>query len=209
MLRLTAQASARVTERGPHNPKRKRADGSRAIHGPLFGKNILDLPNVLGSGWRESATGSWRQGGSNGRFVDSKPPDVEIQIASSLVDSDPWVCPTAATGGIIMPIAEGKMGTSCLPFFLTVAAFAQASGQVNVWIPRGPEGGSVGRPVIDPQNPGTLYVAGPVKLLRTTDAADHWSQIGTFFCCTVLAVDPQNSNILYGSGPSKIGRAHV
>ena len=37
---------------------------------------------------------------------------------------------------------------------LSVAGFAQT----NVWTPRGPEGGVVGRPVIDPQNPGTLYV---------------------------------------------------
>jgi hypothetical protein len=42
---------------------------------------------------------------------------------------------------------------------LSVAGFAQAGGQVNVWIPRGPEGGGIGRPVIDPQNPGTIYAS--------------------------------------------------
>src|SRR5215469_7982967 len=89
------------------------------------------------------------------------------------------------------------------PALLSVAGFAQSGSPVNVWMPRGPEGGSVGRPVTDPQNPGTLYVAGDGKLFQSTDAAGHWSQVGSFFCCTVLAIDPQNSNILYGSGPSK------
>jgi hypothetical protein len=40
---------------------------------------------------------------------------------------------------------------------LSVGGFAQRSGRVNVWMQRGPEGGVVGRPVIDPENPGTLY----------------------------------------------------
>jgi hypothetical protein len=94
------------------------------------------------------------------------------------------------------------MATSCLlfPALLSVAAFAQAGGPVNVWIPRGPEGGSVGRPVIDPQNPGTLYVAGDGKLFQTTDAAGHWSQVSAF-SGTVLAVDPQDSSTLYSAGP--------
>ena len=80
------------------------------------------------------------------------------------------------------------------PALLAVVGFAQTGGQVNVWIPRGPEGGFVQRPVIDPQNPGTLYTTG----FRTTDAAAHWSPFPT-----PLAVDPQNSNTLYGSGLSK------
>jgi len=85
------------------------------------------------------------------------------------------------------------------PALLSVAGFAQTGGQVNVWIPRGPEGGFVQRPVIDPQNPGTLYTTG----FRTTDAAAHWSPFPT-----PLAVDPQNSStfyriVPYGCGLSK------
>jgi photosystem II stability/assembly factor-like uncharacterized protein len=79
------------------------------------------------------------------------------------------------------------------PALLSVVGFAQTGGQVNVWIPRGPEGGVVPRrPVIDPQNPGTLYTGG----FRTTDAAQHWSA----FPRTPLAVDPQNSYTLYSFG---------
>jgi hypothetical protein len=79
---------------------------------------------------------------------------------------------------------------------LSVAGFAQT----NVWTPRGPEGGVVGRPVIDPQNPGTLYVnAG--WLWKTTDAAGHWSVLSAPApkYATVLAVDPRNSSTLYGT----------
>src|SRR5215472_13806425 len=88
-----------------------------------------------------------------------------------------------------------------IPAILSATGFAQSRGGINVWIPHGPNGGATGRPVVDPQNPSTLYInAGP--LLKSTDAAGHWSQIGAS-PGIVLAVDPQNSNILYGSGPSK------
>ena len=53
---------------------------------------------------------------------------------------------------------------------LSIVGFAQTGGQANVWTPRGPEGGVVGRPVIDPQSPGTLYVNAGYGLLKTTDA---------------------------------------
>jgi photosystem II stability/assembly factor-like uncharacterized protein len=86
---------------------------------------------------------------------------------------------------------------------LSVAGFAQTRGQTNVWIPRGPEGGVVGRPIIDPQNSGTLYVAAAGTLFKTTDNASHWSQVGALPVAELLAVDPQNSDTLYGSGPSK------
>lgn len=84
------------------------------------------------------------------------------------------------------------------PVLLSVAGFAQTGGQVNVWIPRGPEGGVVGRPVIDPENPGTLYLPASFRLFKTTDAASHWSALGDLPDLTVLAVDPRNSNTLYG-----------
>ena len=61
---------------------------------------------------------------------------------------------------------------------LSVAGFAQAGGQVNVWIPRGPEGGGIGRPVIDPQNPGTIYASVGGRLYQTTDAAGYWNDLG-------------------------------
>jgi hypothetical protein len=55
---------------------------------------------------------------------------------------------------------------------LLICALLCAIGfaQTNVWIQRGPEGGNVGRPVIDPQNPGTMYAvagAGSCIGLRT------------------------------------------
>ena len=61
-------------------------------------------------------------------------------------------------------------------FLLGVAGFAQAGGQVNIWTPRGPEGGVVGRPVIDPQSPGTLYVNashGRPRMRRHVVNGDH------------------------------------
>ena len=81
---------------------------------------------------------------------------------------------------------------------LSVAGFAQAGGQVNVWIPRGPEGGRIGRPVIDPQNPGTIYASAGGRLYQTTDAAGHWNDLGVP-SVTILAVDPRNSSTLYGA----------
>ena len=65
-------------------------------------------------------------------------------------------------------------------------------------MPRGPEGGVVGRPVIALQNPGTLYVAAAGTLFKTTDAASHWTEFGAS-PITILAVDPQNASTLYGA----------
>jgi photosystem II stability/assembly factor-like uncharacterized protein len=81
---------------------------------------------------------------------------------------------------------------------LSVAGFAQAGGQVNVWIRRGPEGGHIGRPAIDPQNPGTIYASASGTLYQTTDAAGHWNDLGVP-SVTILAVDPRNSSTLYGA----------
>ena len=84
---------------------------------------------------------------------------------------------------------------SCL---LCVVGFAQTGGQVNVWMPRGPEGGIVGKPVIDPAHPGALYANAGGRLFKTTDSAAHWREFGTP-STTILAVDPQNPSTLYGS----------
>jgi photosystem II stability/assembly factor-like uncharacterized protein len=81
---------------------------------------------------------------------------------------------------------------------LSVAGFTQAGGQVNVWIPRGPEGGSIRRPVIDPQNPGTIYASVGGRLYQTTDSAGHWNDLGVP-SVTILAVDPRNSRTLHGA----------
>jgi len=83
-----------------------------------------------------------------------------------------------------------------LAALLGAGAFAQSGGQLNVWMQHGPEGGTVGRPVIDPQNPGTLYLPGPTRYFKTTDSAAHWSEFHTDQ--EVIAVDPQDSNTLYG-----------
>jgi photosystem II stability/assembly factor-like uncharacterized protein len=80
----------------------------------------------------------------------------------------------------------------------SVVGFAQSDGQVNAWISRGPEGGVVARPVIDPQNPRTLYVATAGRVFKTSDAAGHWSALGEPGVL-ILAVDPQDPNTLYGS----------
>jgi photosystem II stability/assembly factor-like uncharacterized protein len=89
---------------------------------------------------------------------------------------------------------------------LFVAGFTQAGAQVNVWIPRGPEGGGIGRPVIDPRNPDTLYASAGGRLFRTTDAADHWSDLGVP-SVTILAVDPRNSSTLYGANNNTLYRS--
>ena len=102
--------------------------------------------------------------------------------------------------GYDMTTAECRMRIVwlLLPAVLTVAGFAQTGGQVNVWIPRGPEGGSIRRPVIDPQNPGTIYASVGGRLYQTTDAAGHWNDLGVP-SVTILAVDPRNSSTLYGA----------
>jgi photosystem II stability/assembly factor-like uncharacterized protein len=95
---------------------------------------------------------------------------------------------------------------------LSVVGFAQTT---NVWTPRGPEGGVVGRAVVDPQSTGTLYVNGPQSpgtlyvdgrgpLFKTTDSAGRWSALsaGGPPYATVLAVDPRNSSTLYGANPN-------
>ena len=81
---------------------------------------------------------------------------------------------------------------------LSAAGFSQAIGQVNVWIPRGPEGGRIARPVIDPRNPATIYASVGGRLYRTTDAAGHWNDLGVP-SVTILALDPRNSSTLYGA----------
>jgi hypothetical protein len=85
-----------------------------------------------------------------------------------------------------------------LVVLLSVAGFTQAGGQVNVWIPHGPEGGRIGRPVIDPQNPGTIYASADGRLYQTIDAAGHWNDLGVP-SVTILAVDPRNFSTLYGA----------
>lgn len=89
---------------------------------------------------------------------------------------------------------------------LSVAGFAQTGGQVNVWIPRGPEGGRIWRPVIDPRNPGTVYANADERLYRTTDAAGHWNDLGVP-SVTILAVDPRNSSTLYGANSNTLNKS--
>jgi hypothetical protein len=45
-------------------------------------------------------------------------------------------------------------------------SFAQSGPAVNEWIQHGPEGGIARRPVIDPQNRGTMYVAAGSRQYR-------------------------------------------
>jgi photosystem II stability/assembly factor-like uncharacterized protein len=98
-----------------------------------------------------------------------------------------------------MVTEEGSMLRLLFIVLLPVAGFTQTGGQqVNVWIPRGPKGGRIGRPVIDPQNPGTIYASVGARLYKTTDAAGHWSDLGVP-AVTILAVDPGNSGTLYGA----------
>ncbi len=84
---------------------------------------------------------------------------------------------------------------------LSTAGFAQTP---NVWTARGPEGGVVGKAVIDPQSPGTLYVNTGARLLKTADAAGTWSDVAAPAPPNpmILAVDPRNSSILYGANRS-------
>jgi hypothetical protein len=68
---------------------------------------------------------------------------------------------------------------------LSIAGFTQADRQVNVWIPCGPEGGRIGRPVIDPRYPCTIYSSAGGRLYQTM----HWNDLGVP-SVTILAVDP-------------------
>ena len=107
--------------------------------------------------------------------------------ASSLTRKMPYTITTA----------EGSMRLLFI-ILLSIAGFTQAGGQVNVWIPRGPEGGRIGRLAIDPRNPGTIYASAGARLYQTTDAAGHWNDLGVP-SVTILAVDPRNSATLYGA----------
>jgi photosystem II stability/assembly factor-like uncharacterized protein len=94
---------------------------------------------------------------------------------------------------------EGSVPRLLFVVLFSVAGFAQTGTQVNVWIPRGPEGGGIARPVVvDPQNPGTIYASVGGRLYQTTDSAGHWNDLGVP-SVTILAVDPRNSSILYGA----------
>jgi len=93
---------------------------------------------------------------------------------------------------------RNKLGTV---FAILLAILAIGSARiyagVNVWTSHGPEGGYVnGPPVIDPQDPNTLYVTGPFTLFKSTDAASSWSALTP---ARIVAVDPQNSSTLYGT----------
>src|SRR5437763_8056936 len=77
---------------------------------------------------------------------------------------------------------------------------ARVYAGVNVWTSHGPEGGYVNPPVIDPEDPNTLYVIGSFgTLFKSTDAATRWSPL---LRARLLAVDPQNSGTLYGASLS-------
>ena len=63
----------------------------------------------------------------------------------------------------------------------------------------GPEGGSLGSLIADPQNPGTLYAgARYAGAFKTTDGGTHWSPAGLAgFTVDKLAIDPQNPDSIY------------
>ena len=128
-----------------------------------------------------------------------------LLLLSSPAFAAQWTPASAGLTGSILArslynlrTAEGSMPRLLFVVLLSIAGFAQTSGQVNVWIPRGPEGGVVGRPIIDPQNPGTLYINAAGSILKTIDAAAHWSGLGAP-SVALLAVDPTNSSTLYGT----------
>ena len=109
-----------------------------------------------------------------------------------------WLIPVRLTASRRQPLYNATTMLRLLFLgLLSVAGFAQTGDPVNVWTPRGPEGGVVGRPVIDPRSPGTLYVNNG-WLWKTTDAAGHWSYLSAP-PGAVLAVDPRNSSTLYGT----------
>jgi hypothetical protein len=87
-----------------------------------------------------------------------------------------------------------------LTMFLALVAVGSARiyAGVNVWTSHGPEGGYVnGPPVIDPQDPNTLYSTEAYgRLFKSTDATTNWSALSP---ARPVAVDPQNSRTLYGT----------
>src|SRR4051812_25689116 len=69
---------------------------------------------------------------------------------------------------------------------------------VNEWTTLGPEGGSVRRLIVDPQNPAMLYAATRVGLFKSTDGGGNWTNIGlNGWDVDRLVIDRQNPSTLY------------
>jgi photosystem II stability/assembly factor-like uncharacterized protein len=76
----------------------------------------------------------------------------------------------------------------------------EALAGLNRWTTQGPTGGGVGRLVIDPRNPRTLYATGAGGIFKTTDGGVRWERFGGLPMnagILSLAVDPSVSEVLY------------
>jgi hypothetical protein len=111
---------------------------------------------------------------------------MEIPVRNKLVMESAWL------GRVSRRIVRAMLPT------LLAMGSARIYAGVNVWTSHGQEGGYVnGPPVIDPQDPNTLYVTGAYgKLFKSTDAATHWSALSP---ARLVAVDLQNTNTVYGT----------
>src|SRR5205807_2656868 len=69
---------------------------------------------------------------------------------------------------------------------------------------------SVGKPVIDPQNPGTIYVTDLTQIYKTTDGGSTWSQgawgvPALYVRPNGLIIDPQSTATIYAGSADTDG----
>jgi len=73
---------------------------------------------------------------------------MEILVRNKLVIESAWLGRVSNRTILAMLLALLAMGS------------ARVYAGINIWTSHGPEGGYVNAPVIDPQDPNTLYVTG-------------------------------------------------
>jgi photosystem II stability/assembly factor-like uncharacterized protein len=87
---------------------------------------------------------------------------------------------------------------------LWLAALAIAQGSLcaggNEWTNVGPEGGSYGQIVVDPQNPRIFYAGTGAGLFKSKDGGASWTNAGlNGFAVYRLTIDPQQPNTLFAA----------
>ena len=85
-------------------------------------------------------------------------------------------------------------------FLTTLCIIVQASlySQVSNWVNVGPEGGTIGVLVCDPQNAGVIYAGTSTGVFKSRDGGASWNNSGlNGFYVGILIIDPQHPAILY------------
>lgn len=97
---------------------------------------------------------------------------------------------------------------------LTALVTVPVTAGTDSWSAKGqPSGGTVGKILVDPNTPGTLYAVANQQIFKSTDSGATWAQIFSASSPTLtgdIALDPQAPGTLYaafgffGGGPGQI-----